>query len=225
MLYITCLKYPRKSHRKIVKLPKPSNELAEFLGIMMGDGGINNLWQVTITLNAVKDAQYAIYVSGLCNKLFGILPAVRRRKIGKALVISLASTTVVDFLVSQGLPRGNKIMNGISIPGWILKKNSYQTACLRGLVDTDGCIYVHKHKVCHYLYKNIGLSFSSSSPELIFYTMTTLEKFGIIAYISGRGTEVNIYQEEYIAKYLKIIGTSNSRIGSVYKKWRGARVV
>ncbi len=219
------LKYPKKSHRKEVFLPKQSKELAEFLGIMMGDGGINNLWQATITLNAVKDAQYARYVTNLCQELFGVLPSVRRRKGNKALVISLAGTSIVNFLVSQGLPRGNKIKNGIKFPNWIFKKTSYQKFCLRGLIDTDGCIYMHRHTVCGKQYNNIGLSFSSLSSELILYVITTLEKFGIKAYITGRGTEVCVYQEDFIAKYLKIIGTSNSRIRSVYKKWRDARVV
>lgn len=225
MIGVSRLKYPRKSHRKEIVLPKESDELAEFLGIMMGDGGINNLWQANITLNSEKDAKYAGYVTKLCKKLFGILPAVRKRKTTKALVISLASTSVVDFLVSQGLPRGNKIKNGIRIPNWILRKKSYQKFCLRGLIDTDGCVYTHSHRICGKIYKNIGLSFSSLSPELILYVITTLEKFGIKAYITRRGTEVCIYQEDFIAKYLKIIGTSNRRIESVYKQWRDARVV
>jgi DNA-binding transcriptional regulator WhiA len=222
---ISRLKYPKRSHRKKVIIPKQSKLLAEFLGIMMGDGGINNLWQATITLNAVADAKYAQYIFSLCKKLFGIVPAVRKRKGNKALVISLASTSVVDFLVSQGLSRGNKIKNGLNIPDWIFKNKSYQKLCLRGLVDTDGCIYIHKHRVCGKLYQNIGLSFSSHSPELILFIIDTLEKFGIMAYITGRGTEVCIYQKDHIAKYLKIFGTSNDRIRSVYKKWRDARVV
>ncbi len=225
MSYVFNLKYPKKSHRKKVILPKPSKELAEFLGVMMGDGGINNSWQATITLNAVKDAKYAKYVVGLCKKLFGILPAVRRRKGSKTLVISLASTSVVDFLVSQGLPRGNKMKKGLTVSDWIFEKKVYQTSCLKGMIDTDGCIFIHKHIICGKLYKNIGLSFSSYSPELILYVMTTLEKFGIIAYITKRGTDVYIYQEDSVVKFLKVIGTSNSRIMSVYKKWRDARVV
>lgn len=219
------LKYPNRSHRKEIILPKESNYLAEFLGIMMGDGGINNLWQANITLNFIADAKYSKYVTSLCKKLFGVLPAVRKRKTSNALVISLASTSVVDFLVSQGLPRGNKLEHGLKIPGWIFKKKSYQASCLRGLIDTDGCIYIHKHIVSGKIYKNITLSFSNHSPELLSYVVSTLEKLGIMAYITGRGTEVCVYQEDLVAKYLKVVGTSNIRIGAVYKKWRDARVV
>ncbi|MDO8564653.1 MAG: hypothetical protein Q7R88_01520, partial [bacterium] len=154
MADIISLTYPKKSHRKHVILPKYSIQLAEFFGIMMGDGGINNLWQATITLNSIKDASYSIYISDLCKKLFGILPVLRKRKERNALVVSLASTSIVDFLVAQGLSRGNKLKNGLKIPEWILKEKSYRIACVRGLIDTDGCMFVHIHRVKGKVYKN-----------------------------------------------------------------------
>ncbi|MEK7140843.1 MAG: hypothetical protein AAB815_03600 [Patescibacteria group bacterium] len=164
MVDIHTLKYPKKSHRKKVTLPKYSVYLAEFFGIMLGDGGINNPWQANITLNAVKDDEYAKYVFGLCKKLFGVEPAIRKRKTTNALVISLASMSVVNFLVVNGLPRGNKLKAGLKIPKWILRKRSYRKACIRGLVDTDGCMFVHVHRVRGKTYRNIGLSFTSYSP-------------------------------------------------------------
>ena len=36
------LKYPRKSHRKPLRIPRESAKLAEFMGAEFGDGGINN---------------------------------------------------------------------------------------------------------------------------------------------------------------------------------------
>lgn len=225
MVLITKLAYPKKSHRKKVVLPKHSTQLAEFFGIMLGDGGINNPWQANITLNAVKDKKYAIYILKLCNDLFGITPAIRKRKEKQALVISLASTTVVDFLVEQGLPRGNKLKNGLRIPQWILHKREYRIACVRGLVDTDGCIFVHKHLVQAKFYENIGLCFTSYSPELIVHVANILEEFSIIPHISGQGRNIYLYSENAISKYLRVFGSSNKRIHSVYKKWRGARAV
>lgn len=219
---IRSLKYPQKSHRKKIILPKHSVTMAEFFGIMMGDGGINNPWQATITLNAIKDAFYAKYVIDLCRKLFGVAPAVRKRKEKKALVISLASTSVVDFLVEQGLSRGNKLKNGLRIPGWILKKPLYRKACVRGLVDTDGCLFIHKHVVSGKIYKNIGLCFTSYSPELIYQVMNIFEEFKIMSHISKRGQDICLYRADAVARYLKVFGTSNDRIASVYKKWKGA---
>ena len=50
---VELLKYPKKSHRKQIKIPKESTRLAELMGIEFGDGGINNPWQLVITLNAL----------------------------------------------------------------------------------------------------------------------------------------------------------------------------
>lgn len=186
----------------------------------MGDGGINNNWQANITVNTVADAEYVPYLSRLCLELFGVEPAVRMRKGKKATIISLASTSVVDFLVDHGLPRGNKIAQGLSIPKWILSKPSYKKACMRGLMDTDGCLYVHKHIVAKKEYRNIGLCFSSHSPQLIIEVIEIFEEFGIVPHIGKQGRAVYLYQAEAVAKYLRVFGTSNPRISNVYKNWK-----
>ena len=225
MTAIVSLKNPKNSHRKKVRLPRHSTKFAEFVGIMLGDGGINNPWQATITLNASKDAEYAHYVFQLIVELFGVVPAVRKRKTSQALVISLASTTIVDFLVSEGLSRGNKLKNGLEIPHWILRSRSYQVACVRGLVDTDGCLFVHTHEVSKKKYFNIGLCFSSFSPKLIDQVAYAFVKARIMPHIDKRGKNIYLYRESAVKRYLKYFGTSNKRISSVYKDWRGARVV
>ena len=215
------LKYPKKSHRKVVIIPRPSINLAEFVGIMLGDGGINNPWQANITMNAIADAAYARYVEDLIIHLFGATPALRKRKRRNALVISLASTTIVDFLVSVGLPRGNKLKAGLKIPDWVLAKRAFRIACVRGLMDTDGCLYIHVHRIGKRVYRNIGLCFTSYSPILIGQVADLFEEFGIMPHISGAGRNIYLYQADAVAKYLKIFGTSNERIESVYTKWRG----
>ena len=225
MVSIITLKYPKKSHRKQIILPKYSKKLAEFFGIMMGDGGIGNPWQANITVNFVADFEYSKYISKLSVELFGIQPVIRKRKTTNALVVSLSSTSLVDFLVFNGLPRGNKLKNGLTIPKWIINYPSYKKLCLRGLIDTDGCMFIHIHKVRGKVYRNIGLTFASRSPELIFQVAEILEEFGIIPHISKRGWEIYVYQADSVLKYLKIFGTSNGRIRSVYEKWRDARVV
>lgn len=225
MVDLIKLKYPKKSHRKKVILPRFSKTLAEFFGIMMGDGGINNNWQANITVNSIADLSYSKYLSSLSKKLFGVEPAIRKRKNTNALVVSITSISIVDFLVINGLSRGNKLKNGLSIPEWILSKPSYRKACVRGLVDTDGCMFVHVHKIKGKIYKNIGLTFTSYSPELIFQVAEILQEFNIIPHVSKRGRDIYLYQADSILRYLKIFGTSNNRIGSVYKNWRDARVV
>lgn len=215
------LQYPKKSHRKEVLLPKHSVRLAEFFGIMIGDGGINNPWQATITLNVIKDRHFALYVKKMIKELFGIIPSSFVYKTSNALRILVNGVSLVDFLVSEGLPRGNKLRAGLKIPPWILKNRQYSYACVRGLVDTDGCMFVHIHAVAGKVYKNIGLTFSSRSPELIGQVAAILEKSGIMPHVSLRGTDIYVYRKGAVERYLKIFGSSNARISSVYKKWRG----
>src|SRR3989344_5842240 len=125
MVHAPLLMYPKKSHRKIVRIPSVSKELAEFFGIMIGDGGINNEWQANVTLNTDADADYVLFVSELMKKLFNVSPAIRPRLTRRATIVSLASTTIVDFLVKNGLSRGNKLMQGLRIPRWILAQKTY----------------------------------------------------------------------------------------------------
>ena len=215
------LSYPKKSHRKQVTLPQESAALAEFFGIMMGDGGINNQWQANITLNSVKDAQYAIYVQDLIGKLFGVAPRVMQRKGRNALVISIASTTIVDFLVERGLKRGDKLAQGLAIPEWIMTSPEWRKASVRGLVDTDGCLYIHKHFVEGKPYRNLGFTFCSYSSALIKQVAQIFEEFGIIAHISNQGRSIYLYKASAVAAYLEIFGTSNERILSVYREYGG----
>lgn len=222
MASIRSLRYPKKSHRNIVLLPKHSVDLAEFFGIMLGDGGINNPWQANITLNAIKDHEYSQYVKRLIQILFGITPTSFVYKTKDAIRILANGISLVDFLVSKGLPRGNKLRAGLRIPPWIMRNKKFSHACVRGLVDTDGCMFIHIHTVAEKEYKNIGLTFSSRSSELIFQVAAIMEKSGIMPHVSARGTEIYVYRKDAIERYLKMFGSSNPRITSVYKKWRGA---
>lgn len=216
---ILSLKYPNKSHRKVVTLPVPSVELAEFFGIMMGDGGINNLWQANITLNSVADATYLEYVCALIEKLFCVAPAIVKNKKRKAARVLISSVSIVDFLAREGLVRGDKLRAGLFIPQWILENKEYRVACMRGLMDTDGCLYIHRHTVAGKAYQNIGLCFCSHSPALMGQVAAIFEEFGIIPHISNQGRSIYLYKASAVARYLEVFGTSNDRISSVYKRF------
>lgn len=220
MTAIRLLAFPRKSHRKAVILPRPSRNLAELFGIMIGDGGINNPWQANVSLNSVADAEYVVYVGELFRKLFGVTAVVRKRKERNTAVVSLSSTTVVDFLVSNGLPRGDKLKSGLRIPDWILARDSWRNACVRGLMDTDGCLYIHRHTVSGKQYRNIGLCFSSRSPQLLRQVAAILEECKITPHLNTKGTEIYLYQADAVTRYLQLFGTANSRISSVYSAWK-----
>ena len=59
--------------------PKKSEDLAEFIGIMLGDGGLTH-FQCTIYLNSQKERSYAKYIKNLIKKLFGYTVKIHKKE-------------------------------------------------------------------------------------------------------------------------------------------------
>ena len=222
---VSLLKYPKKSHRKNISLPSESNDLAELMGIIAGDGGINNNWQLIISLNFIKDFTYSTYITNLLKKLFSIKVFKRKRPNENTLVIECSSTNLVDYLVSKGAIHGNKIAQNINIPFWITKRKGFKKAFVRGLVDTDGCLYIHKHCVNGKTYLNIGFCFTSLSNKLLLSVAHILSEFGIKPHIKDNDHRIYLYSKSNVVKYLSVFGSSNPRIYQKYTDWRDARAV
>ncbi|GEM_PF-677425 len=213
------LKYPCKSHRKIIKIPNNSEKLAELLGIVLGDGGISNDWQLVISLNSVLDLKYSEYVNNLLRELFEVDVAVRKRPHQNTSVLVCSSTNLVDFLISKGAVRGNKIMQKINIPNWINDNLEYKKKFVRGLVDTDGCLYIHKHFVNNVLCHNIGFCFTSYSKTMVNSVAGILKEHSIKPHITDGGKRIYLYSSKDVLSYLSIFGSSNPRIYEKYSEW------
>ncbi len=219
----TGLKYPLKSHRKSINIPDESSDLAELMGIIFGDGGINNAWQLVISLNSELDKIYSAYVCKLFERLFGSEVASRKRPDQNTLVIVCSSMNLLDFLALKGAVRGNKILQGLNIPKWITRNKGFQKAFVRGLVDTDGCLYTQSHVVSGKRYSNIGFCFSSSSNTLLISVVEILRRFGVYPHVMLHKNAIYLYSQRAVLKYLNIFGSSNPRIFNKYQIWRGAR--
>lgn len=220
---VALLKYPKKSHRKIIRIPSESKQLAELIGIIAEDGGINNDWQLVISLNSIKDVAYSRYIYQLLKKLFNIEVAIRKRPNQNALVLVCSSADLVDFLVVKVAVRGNKINQGIDAPFWIKKNIDYGKSFIKGLVDTDGCFYVHKHTIKGESRKDMGFCFANNAKNLIKTVADVLNKIGLEPHISNKQNRVYLYGRKQIEEYLRLIGSSNDLIINKYKEWRGAR--
>lgn len=137
----------RNSHgnTKKIKIPIKDEKLAELIGIILGDGNIqnkNSIYQVRIAGDSNKDKDYIMnYLKPLCDSLFGIDSKIYKHKTFNELFVHIHSKNVVKFLISVGMQAGNKIKNQVTIPGWVLENDSYLKACIRGLIDTDGSVY------------------------------------------------------------------------------------
>ena len=204
--------------RKPVNRPRKSVELAEFFGIMLGDGGITNIGQqIKITLNSRDDKEYIEFVCSLIEKLFHRKPGISARKNAIASTIYVSSMDLVDYLVKLGLKTGNKVKLQVDIPDWIKNNKAYSLACVRGLVDTDGCVFNHTYKVNneYYLYKK--LAFTSLSVPMRKSVYDILKSIGIKPRIFGY-RDVRIDSQSEVEKYFKVIGSSNQKHLNKYHK-------
>jgi len=199
---------------KKYSLPIGFNEkLAEYVGIMLGDGCITP-GQLNITLNSVADRQYVYFVSQLEKNLFGEEPKLYKRKDSKALVLYYNSRFIIRYLLSIGLKIGNKVRQQVGVPDWIKSDPLYRIACVRGLMDTDGGVFLHRYKVNgkDYLYKKI--CFSNMSIPLLIFVKETLNQLGFTPKMINNvvNKQVWLYNNKEVRDYLKKVGTSNPRL-------------
>lgn len=192
--------------RKKIEYPQKNVKLAELLGIVLGDGSIT-YYQVTITLNSTTDADYAQWVMALCERLFGVTVHASTRE--NTISLTMSGVNMVEFLLKNGLQRGNKIRNQVNIPTWITRVPLYSLACVRGLVDTDGCIYLDTHRIRGKVYKNICLSFTSYSLPMLTAVYDLLRSLGLrpVQYKNN----LKLRREHDIYRYYKLIGSHNKK--------------
>ncbi|CAN5707042.1 hypothetical protein BH11PAT2_BH11PAT2_06200 [soil metagenome] len=196
-----------KTLRKINK-PRHSSRLAELLGIFMGDGHVHT-YQATVCTNSETDIQHAFYIKHTLEELFSIPVSISYAKDRKACTVVASSREVCSFLNKHGMPIGNKLTKGLIIPSWIVENISYRRAFLRGLIDTDGCVYKDNHTIKGVIYSSTCIAFTSASPELRRFVTDSLIKENLWPTVSGR--DVRLRRKKDVHSYAEIIGFSNPK--------------
>lgn len=202
--------FPRS---KEYSYPNYSVELADFVGIMLGDGGITPSF-CSITLNSEADAEYILYVQSFAEKLFGEPPKAFFRTGQRTCILYYNGVNLIRYFKSIGLKVGNKVKQQVAVPKWISSNTEYKKACLRGLMDTDGGVFLHKYKVKNqrYLYKKI--CFANRSVPLLNFVEQTLRELGFTPKIVDKvaNKKVWLYNEREVEQYLRTVGTHNARL-------------
>ena len=222
--------YQNCNLRKIIKIPQQSSELSEFIGIFLGDGGISNASQITITFNKSNDRGYSRKVKKIIENLFDLKPAIYKLSSPKSknvIRLVVSSANLVDFLEKNGIKKGDKVKNQVDVPSWIKRNLEFSKSCLRGLVDTDGGVYYHRHTSNSCKSLNIGLCFTNKSIPLLVFAKKTLERLNFNPKISSSGYNVFLYRESEVLRYDNEIDFSNlyqkERIKKYLKMKKGKR--
>ncbi|OGI46759.1 hypothetical protein A2121_00075 [Candidatus Nomurabacteria bacterium GWB1_40_6] len=204
-----------------IKIPKKNKRLAEFVGIMLGDGGVAP-YHIHITLSD-KEKKYIKYTIKLITELFGLVPKIYKLKHAKAVDIVVQRKQLVNFCKEIGLVLGNKVKQQIDIPQWIKENKFFSKACIRGLVDTDGCFYSNSYYSNGKKYSYFKIAFTSASKPLIASVAKIFKSLEIKARISKNYKDVRIESSKYVNRYISEIGSNNSKHVEKIEKWKNYR--
>ncbi len=187
-----------------------SKDLAELVGILLGDGGIQ-LAQFTITLNSIKDKKYSVYVMGLIEKLFCYQPSIAKRKGQNAVAITVSGNEIIKYLLRIGLHTGDKVKQQVDVPDWIKNNQLFSRWCTRGLMDTDGGIFTNPYIINGKSYVYPKTNFTNASQPLLNFVYQTLKDNGFHPN-NKVPRKVWLYSQAESRRYLEVIGSSNERL-------------
>lgn len=120
--------------RNIILPPEDSEELAELIGLIFGDGCMNSYSTHThlieIAGNSFTDKDYHLSrVRDLFENLFNITPYYGKGSGEHAIRTIVRSRMIVDFLESKGVRKGRK--NSLIVPLWIKSNDCFFKAFIR----------------------------------------------------------------------------------------------
>jgi hypothetical protein len=147
-----------------------NSQLAEFMGICLGDGCLykkGNKSTITISLNRIDEERYVTYVKNVIFNLFHKNPSEAPFKGSKAINLNLYDREFFDELIKLGLKSGNKVDNQVRVPSIIKNNQNLKAPCLKGLIDTDGSVWVNfSHRSIYISFRNASLPLVKDFKEL-----------------------------------------------------------
>jgi intein/homing endonuclease len=199
-------------------LPNYSEKLAELVGIMLGDGGITRT-QISITLGYPMDKEYLPFVTNLLNDIFSVKTSIYYSPTKRMARVRASGVNLVKNLLKIGLVQGDKIKQQMDIPAWISDDRIFIQACIRGLIDTDGCVHRKARRSKDGgEYRSIGITFSSHSLPLQKSVISLFNILGFKAAISS--STIYLCGKEQIERYVKEIGFSNPKHLKRYREFK-----
>lgn len=127
-------------------LSEEKEKLAYLIGIALGDGNLSNPNGRATRLRISCDAKYAKLADEIAATIKFLLPknsVGRAKKQGRCFDVSVYSNRLNEWMPWK-VGGGPKALQKARVPVWIRENNDYTRHCLRGLIQTDGCIYTDR---------------------------------------------------------------------------------
>jgi len=204
-----------------MRKPKLYNKkLAEFTGIMLGDGSIgkykckkgdgtsNTQRCIAVTLSS-DEKEFSEYVISLFNDLFDINPSVRQKNNENVIEVRSFRQDLFKFLTTKLGLRTSPKWNRAEIPEIYLGDN-YRKEVLRGYFDTDGSVVLTDNNGT--LYPRLEMKISPSPMQKQFVRVLENENFNFGNYdIGKRKIRIQMNGKSQLQKWLKEIGFANRK--------------
>jgi hypothetical protein len=203
-LNVMSVPYSRNDFKRRIRLPQVIVEpLAEEIGVHIGDGTLvakRNYFSVRVS---VEELEYLNYLARLYSQLYNIKPKIFVR--GSICGFEIYSKALFEFKKALGLPIGKK--KDVDIPVTLKESRNMKliSACIRGIFDTDGCVYFKKDG------KHSKIIFYSQSTKLIESLTFYLDKMGFEPRVYGTGRRIMLYGLPMLKLWVKKIGTNNPK--------------
>lgn len=191
-----------------IRKPKYSARLAELMGILAGDGHVGE-YQVSIVTNASTDYEHALHAQRLLNEAFDLPVSLLSIKESNAVTVLLSSKAACVYLRKIGISTSHKTRDQLQPPEWVRKRLIFRKAYLRGLVDTDGCVYLDRHKIRGKDYASICIAFTNASVPLLDFVENTFRELDYSPTRYGR--HVRLRRKSEVLRYANEIGFSNPK--------------
>ncbi len=192
-----------------------SSELAELIGVILGDGEIHPDGNVRISFDPNKEHYYITQrLFFLINKILDVKITFESYK-----RLSFYDISFTRYLEEEcNLTPGNKFKNGWKIPKWCFKDKKYLTSILRGLFDTDGYIAYYDGSVtvmmgrfsdkCENLVRSITKGFSC------------LQLNYVCKHTKDGRYRIRIQNKLNLIRFFELIGSSNLKHIIRFLLWR-----
>ena len=179
-----------------IKQLRKEDKLAEIFGIILGDG---NLCRNRIHISFDKRAKgYISYVRNLFREATGLYLRYNEINGTNQSYLYCYNQDLIKEFISLGLQRGDKITNQVSVPNWVKEKEIYSKRCLRGLIDTDGCIYFSKRD------KQIYIKFTNFNKVLLDDFSQITKRLGY-HFAHANKNNFCLYRKKEVARFIKDI--------------------
>jgi len=208
--------------RELIVPERITSELAEETGLHIGDGSMNfyfnkNHYEGKYSLRGhiFDDVKhYNSRIKILYETLYNLKPNISKMESTGVCGFQIWSSCIVRFKHNiLGLPLGNKI--NIKIPNYLINKK-YIIDVIRGIFDTDGCIYLEPKN--HKLYPRVQIG--TISINLAEQLRSSLLKLGfrVTEFIENRKDKgwnnlhvLSIRGESMVKKWFDIIKPANPK--------------